>query len=130
MSTEARVQGGPTRSNTRLFAVGALLVAGIAFVMIAAGGIGKNLVYYWGPTEVHAAGDKAMGATIRLGGFVKEGSIAAGAGRAGVNVHGIGRHAGLVRVRAAEVPPQRFRERIGVVVEGTMTSGGTFESRR
>ena len=35
---------------------------------ITVGGIGKNLVYYWGPTELHAAGDKAVGATIRLGG--------------------------------------------------------------
>jgi cytochrome c-type biogenesis protein CcmE len=28
------------------------------------------------------------------------------------------------------VPPQLFRDRIGVVVEGTMTKDGTFESRR
>jgi len=28
------------------------------------------------------------------------------------------------------VPPQLFRDRIGVVVEGTMTAQGAFESRR
>ena len=130
MSTEARIQGGPTPRNTRLFAVGALLVAGIAFVIIAAGGIGKNLVYYWGPTELHAAGDKAVGATIRLGGLVKEGSIVRGEGPSGLEFDVIDRQGGVVHVRSTSVPPQLFRERIGVVVEGTMTRGGTFESRR
>jgi cytochrome c-type biogenesis protein CcmE len=33
-------------------------------------------------------------------------------------------------VRSSGVPPQMFREGIGVVVEGTMTEAGYFESRR
>ena len=48
-------------ARTRLFAIGAILVAAVAFGMIAAGGIGKNLVYYWGPTELHAAGEGRAG---------------------------------------------------------------------
>jgi cytochrome c-type biogenesis protein CcmE len=113
-----------------MFAIGAVLVAAIAFVMIAAGGIGKNLVYYWGPTELHAAGDKAVGATIRLGGLVKEGSIVRGEGASGIEFDVIDRPGGVVHVRSTSVPPQLFRERIGVVVEGTMTRAGYFESRR
>ena len=35
-----------------------------------------------------------------------------------------------VHVRSAGVPPQMFRDDIGVVVEGTMTRAGVFESRR
>jgi cytochrome c-type biogenesis protein CcmE len=35
-----------------------------------------------------------------------------------------------VHVVSKGVPPQLFRDRIGVVVEGTMTKGGHFESRR
>ena len=35
-----------------------------------------------------------------------------------------------VRVVSRGVPPQLFRDRIGVVVEGTMTTDGAFESRR
>ena len=72
--------GGWPRRQDRWFALGALAVAGLAFlVIIAVGGIGRNLVYYWGPTELRAAGDKAIGATIRLGGLVADGSVRAGA---------------------------------------------------
>ena len=35
-----------------------------------------------------------------------------------------------VVVRATGAPPQMFREGIGVVVEGTLTDAGTFESDR
>ena len=130
-TSDARVEDGrPAPGNTRLFAAGALLVAAAAFVVIAAGGIGKNLVYYWGPTELHAAGDKAIGATIRLGGLVKQGTVVRGAGVSGVEFDVIDRKGGSVHVRSSSVPPQMFRERIGVVVEGTMTRAGYFESRR
>ena len=60
----------PRPRRTKWFALGALAVAGAAFAIITAGGIGENLVYYWGPAELHAAGEKAVGATIRLGGKV------------------------------------------------------------
>ena len=53
------------RRRTRWFMVGALAVAAIAFTVIAASGINKNLVYYWTPTDLHANGEKAYGATIR-----------------------------------------------------------------
>lgn len=129
--TDARVDDPrPSSGNTRLLAIGALLVAGIAFVIIAVGGIGKNLVYYWGPAELRSAGDKAVGATIRLGGLVKEGSILRGEGVSGVEFDVIDRKGASVHVRSTSVPPQLFRERIGVVVEGTMTRAGHFESKR
>ena len=35
-----------------------------------------------------------------------------------------------VQVHSQSVPPAMFREGIGVVVEGTMTTGGTFETQR
>src|SRR5437773_7540176 len=63
------------RRKTRRFMIIAVAVAVVAFVVIAWGGINKNLVYYWTPTDLHAAGDKAYGATIRLGGMVSKGSI-------------------------------------------------------
>ena len=114
----------------RLFAVGALLVALAAFAAITAGGIGRNLVYYWGPTEVRQAGDKAIGATIRLGGLVKEGSIVRHENASTLEFDVIDRPGASVHVVTHSVPPQMFRENIGVVVEGTMTEAGHFESRR
>ena len=116
------------RRKTRWFMVGAFLVAAIAFSVIAASGISENLVYYWTPTDLHANGQKAYGATIRLGGMVAKGSIQNPGGSAvEFDVHdGVSK----VRVKTSSVPPQMFRENIGVVVEGTMVAGGYFQSSR
>lgn len=116
--------------RTRWFAIGALAVAGLAFLALTAGGIGENLVYYWGPTELHAAGDKAVGASIRLGGLVAPGSVQPLDASSGLRFDVIDRPGGRVSVVSRGVPPQMFREGIGVVVEGTMTGEGVFEGRR
>lgn len=117
-------------ARTKWFAFGALAVALAAFLVITVGGIGKNLVYYWGPTELHGAGDKAIGATIRLGGLVAAGSIVRNEGASNLEFDVIDRQGGTVHVKASGVPPQLFRERIGVVVEGTMTRAGYFQGNR
>ena len=117
------------QTQRRLFLVGALAVAGVALGMISFGNIGENLVYYWDPSQLVAAGDKGVGATVRLGGLVKAGTVdwkqAEGQlqftvtdGKEDVQVH------------ATSAPPQMFREGIGVVVEGTMTRAGVFEADR
>ncbi|MEA2572052.1 MAG: cytochrome c-type biosis protein CcmE [Acidobacteriota bacterium] len=114
--------------STRRFAVIAILVAAAAFAVIAGSGINNNLVYYWTPTDLHAAGEKAFGATIRLGGMVAPGSIRrTGATGVEFDVKDAG---AVVHVKSSGVPPQMFREQIGVVVEGTMTRSGAFESSR
>ena len=116
------------RRRTRRFMFGAFAIAGIAFAVIAASGINKNLVYYWTPSDLHANGQKAYGATIRLGGLVAKGSIKPLGGSA---VEFDVRDAtSQVHVRTTSVPPQMFRENIGVVVEGTMVDGGYFQSNR
>jgi len=116
------------RKRTRWFMVGAFVVAGIAFAVIAASGINKNLVYYWTPSDLVANGDKAYGATIRLGGMVAPGSVKKLGGSAvEFDVHD---GKSNVHVKTSTVPPQMFRENIGVVVEGTMVRGGYFQSSR
>ena len=114
----------------RRFAILALAVAAAALLALTFGGIGKNLVYYWGPTELHAAGDKAIGATIRLGGLVKRGTLVRHPDGTTLEFDVIDRPGAAVHVVTHSVPPQLFREGIGVVVEGTMTAAGQFESRR
>ena len=120
----------PASRRGRWFAIGAVAVAATALGLITAGGIGKNLVYYWGPTELHAAGNKAVGATIRLGGLVAKDSLVRPVSGSGLEFDVIDRAGGRVRVHCSGVPPQMFRENIGVVVEGTMTKAGHFESNR
>lgn len=117
------------RRRTRRFMLGAFVVAIAAFSVIAASGINENLVYYWTPTELRAAGEKAYGASIRLGGMVAAGSVRNLGGASGIefDVHDAG---ASVRVKSSGVPPQMFREKIGVVVEGTMVPGGYFKSNR
>ena len=114
--------------SMKAFFVVAVLIAGGALAYLSFGGIGENLVYYWTPSELVEHGDVAQGAVIRLGGQVEAGSLKwdkeandlrfnVTDGTTVVPVHGTG------------VPPQMFREGIGVVVEGTM-AGATFESDR
>jgi cytochrome c-type biogenesis protein CcmE len=117
------------RGRTKWFAFGALAVALGAFLVLAVGGIGENLVYYWGPKDIHAAGGKAVGATIRLGGQVAVGSVKWGDGPSDLEFD-VTDGTATVHVVSKGVPPQLFRDRIGVVVEGTMTRAGHFESRR
>jgi cytochrome c-type biogenesis protein CcmE len=116
------------RRKTRWFMAGACVVAAIAFAVIAASGINNNLVYYWTPTDLRANGEKAYGANIRLGGMVARGSVQKLGGSAVQFVV----HDGKTRipVRTSTVPPQMFRENIGVVVEGTMMRDGHFQSSR
>lgn len=116
------------KRRNQLIALGALAIAGVAFVVITAGGIGENLIYYWGPKDLRQAGRKAVGATIRLGGQVQPGSIRGG--RGSVLEFNVTDGSDVVHVRSSGAPPQMFREGIGVVVEGTMTRDGVFVSDR
>jgi cytochrome c-type biogenesis protein CcmE len=118
-----------TTAKTRWFAFGALGAAAGAFLFIAIGGIGENLVYYWGPKELRAAGSKATGATIRLGGQVASGSVKRGDGVSNLEFD-VTDGTAMVHVISRGVPPQLFRDRIGVVVEGTLAKDGTFEGQR
>ena len=115
-------------NRSRLFLVIALGVAAIAFGIIATTGISKNLVYYWSPSDITHAGDKAYGATIRLGGQVAPGSIRMGNGS--LTDFDVTDRKTTVHVKASGIPPQMFREGIGVVVEGTMVRPGYFQSDR
>jgi cytochrome c-type biogenesis protein CcmE len=114
--------------RSRLFLLIALGVAAIGFAVITGSGISRNLVYYWSPTDISRAGNKAYGASIRLGGLVAPGTIHKGAGSA-LEFDVTDRQT-TVHVKSVGVPPQMFREGIGVVVEGTMTHSGYFQSDR
>ena len=115
--------------SARVSVAVALLIATGALAWLALSNMGENLVYYWTPEELLAAGTSAEGADVRLGGMVKKDSIdwdkeaqtldfLVFDGVAEVPVHSTG------------LPPQMFRENIGVVIEGTLGSNGVFRSSR
>lgn len=121
------------QTRNRLIAVVALLVAGAGLALVAFGNIGENLVYYWRPSEMLSQGEKAYGPTIRLGGQVQPGSIQWNEQHTTLEFRVMDSeepNAAHVMVRTTEVPPQMFRERIGVVVEGTFDKSQVFQGSR
>jgi cytochrome c-type biogenesis protein CcmE len=121
-------KGSRGKKTWRLVALGAALACLIAFLVVAIARMGSNIVYYWGPAELEAARERAVGASIRLGGQVVPGSVARREGE-GLTFLVSDAHA-MIRVRTRAVPPQMFREGIGVVVEGTLDRDGVFEGTR
>ena len=96
-----------------------------ALAFIAFGDMGKNLVYYWTPAEMLAAGQQGLRAPPSAwAAIVQRGSHRLGRGPHRAHLPGGRRHDAQPRRalgagQCARRPPQMFREGIGVVVEGT-----------
>jgi len=115
------------QKSKRTLLIGALVIVLGALAFLAYGGIGDNLIYYWSPSELAKAGDKALGADIRLGGVVVEGSVVMGADGRSMDFK-LQDPEATVDVHAEALPPAMFREGIGVLVEGTMGATGPFQA--
>ncbi len=116
-----------------LVLVAALVVAAGGLTAIAFSGIGENLVYYWSPHELLTKSEQAYGPTIRLGGVVKAGSIKWDADKSSLEFDCAQDHTPesvSVRVHSDSVPPQMFRDGIGIVVEGTFDRSQVFTASR
>ncbi len=111
------------------FVGAAILVATLALLYLSFGGIGENLVYYWTPTEMADHSDEAVGAQIRLGGVVEAGSLNWDKATNELRFR-VSDGDNSVAVEGRSVPPQMFREDVGVVVEGTLRTDGVFVSDR
>jgi cytochrome c-type biogenesis protein CcmE len=110
----------------------ALAAVTAVIAALAMSRVGESLVYYWSPTELKAAGEKAVGASIRLGGLVVPGSVERTEGSLRLTFR-VTDGTTEIPVVAEAVPPPMFREGIGVVVEGTMAGTGgadAFQTRR
>jgi cytochrome c-type biogenesis protein CcmE len=120
---------GRDRRRRRGILIGALLIAGAAFGFLAFSNVGENLVYYWSPSELLAAGPQAKGASVRLAGLVVADSVRTGADGLTLDF-AVTDGTTSVPVRAQTVPPAMFREGIGVVLEGTLGADGKFQTDR
>ena len=119
-------------NDTRMSAKKRGIVAGVmviaaAFAYLLYGGLDRNVVYFLTPQELAAKGASGMDVPVRLGGLVKAGSIhwdegtrdlrfTVTDGKSDIPVHSTG------------VPPQMFRDGMGVVVEGRYRPDGVFAS--
>ena len=120
------------RLQRLLLAAAAVSVLGGTLGALSMSTMGEELVYYWSPTELHAKGDAARDATVRIMGMVVDGSVEWMPEQQRLAFR-VTDGSEEVAVEGTGAPPQMFREGIGVVVEGTMVKsgpGGTFETDR
>ncbi|MCB1932425.1 cytochrome c maturation protein CcmE [Accumulibacter sp.] len=103
--------------------VGGLVVLGIA-AMLVLNAFQSNLVFFFSPTQV-AAGQAPVGKSFRIGGMVKEGSLARQAD--GVTMHFVVTDTDKEMTVAYQgILPDLFREGKGVVAQGKLGDGGLF----
>jgi cytochrome c-type biogenesis protein CcmE len=114
-----------TRRQRRLLLIGAggaVLGVAIALVLIA---LRDSIVFFNSPTDV-VEKHVAAGTRIRLGGLVKPGSVMRGANFAVRFAVTDGNKE--IPVAYSGALPDLFREGQGVIAEGKMDGGGTFEA--
>lgn len=117
------------RRRRRVLLIGALAITAGALGYVAFSNVGENLVYYWSPSELVAAGEGARTASVRLAGLVVADSIRTGSDGLTLDFS-VTDGTTVVPVRAQTVPPAMFREGIGVVLEGTLGDDGKFQTDR
>lgn len=106
-----------------------VLIAGIAGILaivayLAFSSVSSALVYYRTPTELLAM-DNRVGQTVRLGGLVKPGSVS---GPATDLLFVLTDGTSEVTVHSAVAPTSSFRDGVGAVVEGSLSTEGLFEA--
>jgi cytochrome c-type biogenesis protein CcmE len=121
----------PVRAGkqARLFVAATLLIAGGALTYLVVGGVEQNLVYYLTPSELLAKGEAGVGANVRLGGMVATDSIDWQPDTTTLDFT-VKDSGAEVKVRASAIPPEMFREGVGVIVEGSINSEGLFTTNR
>ena len=108
----------------RLMLAGLALIAIIGAALLAMLALKDKAAYFYAPADLKRL-DVPLGKAIRLGGLVADHSIVHEAD--GVTIHflvtdGIG----SVMVRYTGITPDLFREKAGVVAEGSLTAPGQF----
>jgi cytochrome c-type biogenesis protein CcmE len=113
----------PTRRRRLILVLG--IVAGVSIAgALALNAFRRNVTFFFDPTQV-AQGEVAAGQAFRLGGMVKEGSLARAPGSLEVRFV-VTDFSHEVPVTYAQVLPDLFREGAGVVAHGRMDASGTF----
>lgn len=114
-----------TRKGKRL----ALIAGALAVLSIAVGlvlfALSDNIVFFYSPAEL-AQKHVAPGTRLRIGGLVKEGSVARGEGRSVAFT--VTDRVGDIRVTYTGLLPDLFREGQGVVVDGALGPDASFRA--
>lgn len=90
--------------------------------------LSNNIDLFFTPTQV-AAGEVTPGQRIRVGGMVKEGSVAHSQEQLEVSFIATD-YNNDVQIMYAGILPDLFREGQGIVAEGSMRADGVFQASR
>jgi len=107
--------------------VSVLVVAG-ALGYLALGNFGKNLVYFYTPSEVVSLSSDHYGKKVRVGGMVVAGSVQVVPNTLKMNFQ-LTDGAQTIPVAFEGIPPDLFKEGTGAVVEGTWQEEKVFHSK-
>ena len=114
-----------TRKQRRLVLIGSALAVLVLAVGLVLTALRDSIVFFNSPTDI-VEKQVAPGARVRLGGLVKEGSIARGDNLQVRFAVTDGRH--TIPVSYTGLLPDLFREGQGVVTEGALDQSGTFKA--
>jgi len=103
---------------------GGVAILGL-FGYLLFGGLESNVVFFLTPQELLAKGADGIDVPVRLGGMVKEGSVAWNAEAVDLRFV-ITDNDKEVEVHSKGAPPQMFRDGQGVIVEGRFGANGVF----
>jgi len=113
---------GKAKKVITAVAIFAVLSAGLIYY-----GLSKSMVYYLTPTELAELGDEAYGTNLRLSGTVAEGSVSFNLETQTLSFI-ITDGQKSYRVIYNGFAPDTFREGVDAVVEGKLSSDGTFHA--
>jgi cytochrome c-type biogenesis protein CcmE len=102
----------------------ALVFVAVGIGWVTAQSLGSSLVYYTTPTELLRRGSAAVGDRVRLGGYVKPGSVQQGEALTFIVTDG----AASMTVVSTGGAPSLFQAGKGVVVEGVYGGDGAFHA--
>ncbi len=125
----AAEESAPAGGSGKIWIAAVLLIAAGALTWLVVGGVEQNLVYYLTPSELLAKGTDGVGSSVRLGGMVQKDSINWQPESTTLSFV-VRDHGAEIPVRASAIPPEMFREGIGVIVEGSLQGDGVFTTSR
>lgn len=103
----------------------AVVIGGVGY--LALGNFGKNLVYFFTPSEVIAFSQDQYGKKVRVGGMVVQGSLKVIPNTLKMNFE-LTDGAATIPVEFSGTPPDLFKEGQGAVVEGYWDAAKQFHS--
>ena len=114
------------RRRGRWLIGGAVLLLALGYLVYD--GLGSGVVYFYTPFELLNQGSRAYGRQLRLGGQVVPGSVQWVAETRDLTFQVTDESGQIVPVHHTGAPPDLFQPGMGVVVEGTYSASGVFES--